>query len=109
MSATLFLAFCILGCDFLLYVLFQWTYGEKHRGLARRSARPEKIVNQQGGRPFVVASRKGTTKGEYYLQSSRKLSVKEGPVDSDLDTEERYPGDSSSERHDRKQSDASAA
>lgn len=39
MSLTIFLAFCILGCDFLLYVLFQWIYGEKHRKRARRSAR----------------------------------------------------------------------
>jgi hypothetical protein len=38
MSHTVFLAFCILGCDFLLYVLFQWIYGEKHRKRARRSA-----------------------------------------------------------------------
>jgi len=28
MPLTVFLAFCILGCDFLLYVLFQWIYGE---------------------------------------------------------------------------------
>jgi hypothetical protein len=39
MSLTVFLAFAILGCDFLLYVLFQWIYGEKkHRNHARRSA-----------------------------------------------------------------------
>ncbi len=38
MSLTVFLAFCILGCDFLLYVLFQWIYGEKHRNHSRRSA-----------------------------------------------------------------------
>jgi hypothetical protein len=38
MSITVFLAFCILGCDFLLYVLFQWIYGEKHRKHARRVA-----------------------------------------------------------------------
>lgn len=37
MSATFFLAFCIIGCALLLYFLFQWNYGEKHRGLARRS------------------------------------------------------------------------
>jgi hypothetical protein len=37
MSATIFLAICILGCDVLLYFLFQWTYGEKRRGLARRA------------------------------------------------------------------------
>jgi hypothetical protein len=38
MSITVFLAICILGCDFLLYVLFQWIYGEKHRKHARRVA-----------------------------------------------------------------------
>jgi hypothetical protein len=43
MSITVFLAFCVLGCDFLLYVLFQWIYGEKHRKHARRvAARAEK-------------------------------------------------------------------
>jgi len=36
MSLTMFLAFCILGCDFMLYVLFQWIYGEKHRKHPRR-------------------------------------------------------------------------
>jgi hypothetical protein len=29
MSMTIFLALCILGCDFMLYVLFQFLYGEK--------------------------------------------------------------------------------
>jgi hypothetical protein len=38
MSLTVFLAICILSCDFLLYVLFQWIYGEKHRNHRRRSA-----------------------------------------------------------------------
>lgn len=38
MSLTVFLAFCILSCDFLLYVLLQWIYGEKHRNHASRAA-----------------------------------------------------------------------
>jgi hypothetical protein len=43
MSLTVFLAFCILSCDFLLYVLFQWIYGEKYKNHARRvAARREK-------------------------------------------------------------------
>ena len=37
MAITMFLAFCILGCDFLLYFLFQWVYGEKRRKHPRRS------------------------------------------------------------------------
>jgi hypothetical protein len=50
MSITIFLAFCILGCDFLLYVLFQWMYGEKHGKRARRLAnRGEKTRTLSGG------------------------------------------------------------
>jgi hypothetical protein len=37
MALMVFLAFCILGCDFLLYFLFQWVYGEKRRKHSRRS------------------------------------------------------------------------
>ncbi len=57
MSATLFLGFCILACDFLLYVLFQWTYGEKRRGLSRRSKTLKIATNQPDARPFLVSSR----------------------------------------------------
>jgi hypothetical protein len=58
MSATLFLAFCILGCDFLLYVLFQWTYGERRRGLSGRSKARKTAINQPDPRPFLVAARR---------------------------------------------------
>ena len=59
MSTTVFLAFCILGCDFLLYVLYQFTYGEKRRGLSRRSKAPKHAaMNQPDARPFLLASRK---------------------------------------------------
>ena len=58
MSLTMFLAFAILGCDFLLYAIFQWIYGEKHRNHARRSAaRREKrralSTKQAGHRPVL--------------------------------------------------------
>jgi len=58
MSLTVFLAFCILGCDCLLYVLFQWIYGEKHRKHARRvAARREKrsaLSAKEVGEPHVL-------------------------------------------------------
>ena len=38
MPLTVFLGLCVLSFDFLLYVLFQWVYGEKHRKRARRVA-----------------------------------------------------------------------
>src|SRR5579863_1787337 len=72
MSATLFLAFCILGCDFLLYFLFQWIYGEKRRGLSRRSAAPRTTANQPDARPFLAAYRKGSTGGARHLSSATR-------------------------------------
>ena|ERR1700721_1915250 len=72
MSATVFLAFCILGCDFLLYVLYQFTYGEKLRGLSRRSAAPRQVaMNQPDPRPFLVASRRSATARSQRLSSMR--------------------------------------
>ena len=38
MPITVFLGLCVLSCDFLLYVLFQWVYGEKHKKHSRRVA-----------------------------------------------------------------------
>jgi hypothetical protein len=31
MGFMTFLALCILGCDFMVYALFQWMYGDKSR------------------------------------------------------------------------------
>jgi len=56
MSATVFLAICILGCDALLYFLFQWTYGEKLRGLARRSKSHLRCANSQKSQPIEFVS-----------------------------------------------------
>jgi hypothetical protein len=77
MSATLFLAFCILGCDFLLYVLFQWTYGERRRGLSRRSKAPKTAINQPDPRPFLVAARRSAMGGVERLESVDKRIARE--------------------------------
>lgn len=63
MSATVFLAICILGCDALLYFLFQWTYGEKRRGLVPRIGSRHRTANPQKSQPieFVPARRKTPT------------------------------------------------
>jgi hypothetical protein len=36
MTFSVFAAICILGCDLLIYFLFQWTLGEKGRRNRRR-------------------------------------------------------------------------
>jgi hypothetical protein len=60
MSLTVFLAFCILGCDFMLVVLFQWLYGEKHRGLKARRA-PHKQAAPPSPLYWVHAKRSSQT------------------------------------------------
>jgi hypothetical protein len=82
MSATVFLAFCILGCDFLLYVLYQFTYGEKRRGLSRRSkASKHATMNQPDARPFLVASRGNSTARDQRLPSMRQRTAREEATD----------------------------
>jgi hypothetical protein len=39
MWLPLFLAICILGCDVLIFLLFQWTLGERRRTRRRRNCR----------------------------------------------------------------------
>jgi hypothetical protein len=82
MSVTVFLAFCILGCDFLLYVLYQFTYGEKRRGLSRRLKAPKHAtMNQPDARPFLVASRRSATGRGQRLQSMRQRTTREETCD----------------------------
>jgi|ERR1700722_982564 len=82
MSVTLFLALCILGCDFLLYVLYQFTYGEKRRGLSRRSkASKHATITQPDARPFLVASRRGATARGHQLRSMRRRTTREEVTD----------------------------
>jgi hypothetical protein len=77
MSATLFLALCILGCDFLLYALFQWTYGERRRGIAPRSARPKSAIHPPDARPFLVSSRGSAVGGVERLPNRGPRTSKE--------------------------------
>lgn len=56
MSRTLFLALSILGMDFLLYVLFQWTYGDR-----RRIARSVKAYRD--AQPFSISSKPQNLRG----------------------------------------------
>jgi hypothetical protein len=44
MTLTVFLAICILGCDLLIYFLYEWAFGESKR-LRRRRSQPRIVVN----------------------------------------------------------------
>ncbi len=56
MSLAIFLAICIVGVDFLIYVLFQWTFGDKRRAIARKLAAHREATQTQTPprRPFLV-------------------------------------------------------
>jgi hypothetical protein len=55
MSLNIFLMICILGIDFMIYVLFQWIYGDKRSAIARQVAACRRTLNEESSRPFVAA------------------------------------------------------
>lgn len=55
MSLTVFFAFCILGCDFMLVVLFQWLYGEKRRERFKPSGSRKRTIPSQSPVYYVRA------------------------------------------------------
>lgn len=57
MSLTVFLTICIIGCDFLIYVLYQWIFGEKYRVHARRGTERKGVTRSGPLRPYLVSSR----------------------------------------------------
>jgi hypothetical protein len=75
MALTIFFALCILGVDFLIYVLFQWTWGDKRRAIARQVAAHRKAFDAQPRRPFVVPSPKATPAGQRAAAKQANLSL----------------------------------
>ena len=50
MSFTVFLTLCVVGCDFLIYFLYEWAFGERRRTRMRNAAsrqRAEALANPQ--------------------------------------------------------------
>jgi len=75
MALTVFLALCILGVDFLIYVLFQWTWGDKRRAIARQVAAHRKALEGQPRRPFLVPSRKLARVGPHAVSEDARLNL----------------------------------
>jgi hypothetical protein len=63
MSTTIFIAFCILGLDFMIYAFFRWTFGDRRDKLARQLAARKNALQEPSPRPFLVASRKAALGG----------------------------------------------
>ena len=58
MSLNVFMALCVLGCDFMIYVLFQWLYGEKRRKNFRPAGAGGRARRMPKPLPYVVRVRK---------------------------------------------------
>jgi hypothetical protein len=82
MSLTVFLALCILGIDFMIYMFFQWTYGEKRRAISRQLAAYRKAREEQSPRPFLVASQQDPPGPEKLRRSAGERPPKGKPRDS---------------------------
>ncbi len=56
MSLNVFVTLCIVGIDFLVYFLFQWTYGDKRRAMARKLAAIRRASDRQSSGPLAVSA-----------------------------------------------------
>lgn len=54
MSLTVFLALCILGLDFMIFVLFKLTYGDRRSVVARRVAAQRAAARAESAGLFIV-------------------------------------------------------
>jgi hypothetical protein len=57
MARFVFLATCVLACDFMIFMFFQWTLGEKYRGRRRRIAARKRTAQAEASRPYLVNPR----------------------------------------------------
>jgi hypothetical protein len=58
MGLTVFFALCILGLDFMIYVLFKLTYGNKRSVVARRVAAQREAARAESSGLYLVPARK---------------------------------------------------
>jgi hypothetical protein len=72
MSLTIFIAVCVLGIDFLIYVLFQWTFADKRQALQKKLAAERQALQGESARPFLVSSRKIGPQTQARLQKVRE-------------------------------------
>lgn len=72
MSLTIFITICVLGIDFLIYVLFQWTFADKRAALQKKLAQQRQALQVEPAGPFLVSSRKIGPQTQARLQKVRE-------------------------------------
>jgi hypothetical protein len=81
MSLNIFLTLCILGMDFMLYVLFKWIYGDKRSAIARQVAACREALKEESPRPFLVTSQNTAPRSEETQLSTGKRVANKRPSD----------------------------
>jgi hypothetical protein len=71
-SLYLFITLSILGLDFLIFVLFQWTFGDKRRAMQKKLAAYRQAQQEVPARPYLVSSRKPGSVTQERLQKVRE-------------------------------------
>jgi len=79
MALTVFFALCILGIDFMIYVLFQWTWGDKRRFIARQVAAHRRQFDAQSGPPSSSHRRKLFPTHRAAPAQNRRISFRATP------------------------------
>ena len=64
MSLTVFLALCILGLDFMIYVFFKLTLSDRRSVIARRVAAHRAAVRAESAGLFIVPAKQSTIRQE---------------------------------------------
>lgn len=59
-SFTLFITLCVPGCDFLIYVLYEWAFGERRRTLMRKAASRRRVDELQSLQPRSLSTRQNS-------------------------------------------------
>lgn len=84
MSLTVFLALCIVGLDFMIYVLFKLLYGDRRSLIARRVAAQREAARAEAAGLFLVPAKKTPQSGQEPDRSA-------GPHASSTDPRKLFP------------------
>jgi hypothetical protein len=71
-SLNLFITLSILGLDFLIFALFQWTFGDKRRAMQKKLAAFRQEQQEVPARPYLVSSHKAGSLTQERLQKVRE-------------------------------------
>lgn len=74
MSLTLFVSLCVLGCDFLIYFLYEWAFGERRRTRMRKDAarRRSEVLADSQSRPAAASQNNGAAQPVIVLDANRR-------------------------------------